>query len=269
MKCLITDEVNYDVVHQYYSRPVGETDFQIDTTYYRELWRYRQSGHFISLHDLPLMDLYTEKYAQCTYGDIHSLEKTFQKIMNLPIERSDNYLRVQTIAEFMQKNCSQSQHKVLDVGSGTCVFLARLQDYHWKGTALDPDPSQAQHARNLGFNVIENDWMEVNNIEDQFDLITFNKILEHVIDPIEALRRAHLFIKKTGVVYIELPDCDQAWKDTEQAGREEFFIEHHHGFSKASVEILVERAGFNLLQITSVVEPSGKYSFRVFLQKAY
>ena len=70
----------------------------------------------------------------------------------------------------------------------------------------------------------------------------FNKVLEHVLDPILMLNHAKNFLNYKGLIYLELPDCENAWLHTDNALREEFFIEHHHGFSKKSYSDKFERA---------------------------
>ncbi|MEM7071581.1 MAG: class I SAM-dependent methyltransferase, partial [Pseudomonadota bacterium] len=235
-------------MYRYTSKPTGETSFDIVTSsYYRELWRFKPSGHFISLHDMFSNHLYDGQYASTVYGNIDCLQHTFDKIMGLPSEKSDNHYRTQKIASFMDDHSDHHRKNVLDIGSGTCVFLAKFRQYGWDGTALDPDPIQAQHARDLGFDVLEDDFIKITATRKKFNLITFNKVLEHVIDPIKMLRHAHHFLEQKGIVYIELPDCDQAWLDADYSEREEFFIEHHHGFSKKSLYILADRAGFEVI----------------------
>ena len=47
---------------------------------------------------------------------------------------------------------------------------------------------------------------------------------------------------------------------------EEFFIDHHHVFSMASLAILVMRAGFAAGSLERIREPSGKYTLFGFLR---
>ena len=49
------------------------------------------------------------------------------------------------------------------------------------------------------------------------------------------------------------------------AGREEFFVEHHHVFSPASIALLAMRSGFRVISIERLQEPSEKYTLRAFL----
>ena len=58
------------------------------------------------------------------------------------------------------------------------------------------------------------------------------------------LARARDFVAHGGVVYVEVPDGEAAAE--EGAAREEFFVEHLHVFSAASLALLADRAGFAL-----------------------
>ncbi len=94
--------------------------------------------------------------------------------------------------------------------------------------------------------------------------MTFNKVLEHVADPVAMLARARAFHGRAdGVVYVEVPDGEAA--AAEGPGREEFFIEHLHVFSAASLALLAVRAGFSLVRLERVREPSTKYTLAAFV----
>ncbi len=96
-------------------------------------------------------------------------------------------------------------------------------------------------------------------------VITFNKVPEHVTNPIEMLRRAGFFLTPGGVVYLELPDG----KANESIGfsREGFFIDHLHVLSFSSTSLLVDRSGFSALTIERQQEPSSKRTIRAIATK--
>ena len=80
------------------------------------------------------------------------------------------------------------------------------------------------------------------------------------------LRHAHACLAMGGAVYVELPDGEAA--ATEGEGREEFFIDHHHVFSRRSIRILAHSAGFEVIAVEALREPSSKYTLRAFLEPA-
>ncbi len=266
-KCICGSR-NHSILHTYEKRPDGETDFKIkDGDYWRQLSRCNVCEHFILTYDLDLKSLYQGYYSESTYGD--QLKSTFEKIISLPAEKSDNHGRVFNIVKYLKTNNINSNGNtpdVLDVGSGLCVFLNELKNVtHWNCTALDPDERQAQHAREVvGVNVIHSDFMEYKS-DKKFDLITFNKVLEHVIDPVTMLAKAKINLEDNGIIYVELPDGEAAVKDS--VLRQEFFVEHYHAFSMSSMGILASKAGLEVLSIERLREPSGKYTLRMFCKQ--
>jgi SAM-dependent methyltransferase len=246
-----------ELAWRYDGRPEGETDFGIED-YRRDVHRCGACGHYVSRHELG--DIYAGGYVDSTYGD--RMRATFDRIMALPPEASDNAGRVERLLAF----AGPQPRTVLDVGSGLCVFLARLVERGWSGTALDPDPRAAAHARDVvGAEAVCGDYMTVPGL-GRYDVVTFNKVLEHVDDPVAMLARSRDHVRAGGLVYVEVPDGDAA--AAEGPGREEFFIEHVHVFSPASLALTATRAGYSPLRVDRLREPSSKYTLAAFLAPA-
>jgi SAM-dependent methyltransferase len=254
----------FTTAYTYFAPPAGEVRFASAPadSYRREIYRCSLCGHFISVFSLADA-FYAGEYVDATYGDAAGMKTTFDRIMALPPERSDNFGRVTRIDAYAAEHLAPGARTVLDVGSGLCVFLARMKQHGWQGTALDPDPRSAQHAIDVaGVTGV------VGSLPSPsigvFDVVTFNKVLEHVPDPIRLLSLARPHVAEHGFVYIELPDGEAAARE-EGFGREEFFVEHFHAFSMASAARLAERAGFEARVIERIREPSTKYTLRAFL----
>jgi 2-polyprenyl-3-methyl-5-hydroxy-6-metoxy-1,4-benzoquinol methylase len=136
----------------------------------------------------------------------------------------------------------------------------------WLATALDPDPRAVEHARQTaGVEAVCGHFPGA-RLDGKFDLVTFNKVLEHVEDPVAMLAASGPLVAEDGFVYVEVPDGEAA--AAEGPGREEFFIEHHHAFSAASLVLLAARAGFRVREMERLREPSGKFTLRGFLYRA-
>ena len=184
------------------------------------------------------------------------LRAAFERIMALPPGASDNLARVARVVD----RCGSSGH-VLDVGSGLGVFPARMREAGWEVTALDPDPRAVAHLRDrVGVTAVEGDFMEV-AFPEPFDLGALNQVLEHVEDPATMLARAAALAP---LVYVEVPDAEGA--AAAGPGREEFFIEHLHVFSAASLCLMADRAGCRVRSVERLVEPSTKFTLIAFLE---
>lgn len=259
-----------ETVFDYSAQPAGETRFpSLPDNYSRQVLRCRRCGHFVSRHVMCRTDeLYSGEYNDATYGG--ALQARFERIVSLPPENSDNEGRVRRLvayaAGYFADRGQDFQPSILDVGSGLCVFLNRLKREGWDCTALDPDERSAEHARqNAGVKALCGDFLTA-HVAGEYDVVSFNKVLEHVLVPVAMLRKAAQVLKPGGLVYVELPDGEAAQECG--PGREEFFIDHHHVFSMASLSILASQAGFRAEAVERLREPSGKYTLRAFLHRA-
>jgi SAM-dependent methyltransferase len=266
-KCICEDS-NFNCCHIYRERPSGETDFRIEN-YYREIWKCSECDHYRSTTDISLEELYSGKYASMTYGNVDDIRSNFDRIMNLDPKFSDNIGRVSKIKDFVSKYFkNRDKIKILDIGSGLGVFLAQIKlQTEWNCTAIEPDPQMSQHLSNdLNIRTYKDDFRKL-DLDERFNIITLNKVLEHVMDPIDLLASCKRYIDSEGLIYIEVPDGQCAAEDRLGYGREEFFLEHHHAFSLNSTKKMIEKAGFELINIETLKEPSTKYTIRAFLQK--
>ena len=268
--CLCCGSHYFTNVFIYDSPPEGEImfGFSLSESYLREVWRCNLCGHFISIHGMDASTLYNDDYVSSNYRDQDGILDSFKRIISLPPSKSDNIGRVQRILGFSSshfvhtpKNLALS---VLDVGSGLGVFPCKMQSVGWDCTALDPDIRSVEHIReSVGVKTIHGDFMEIQNI-GQFNVITFNKVLEHVENPINMLAKSLTHLCCDGFVYVEVPDGELAAIEGEK--REEFFIDHPHIFSLTSLSLLSTQAGFSAQTIERIREPSGKHTLRVFLK---
>jgi len=213
-------------------------------------------------------EMYEGDYVSATYSDAEGLKRNFERVVNLPRDKSDNEGRVTRVSEFAKqfwniKDLHQFKPKLLDIGSGLGVFVYRAEKDGWQCTALDPDARAVAHiAEHVQVEAIQGDYFKVTDLKE-FDAITLNKVLEHVVDPVAMLAKTKNELAQSGFVYVEVPDGEIAAKAGQ--GREEFFIDHLHIFSLQSLRITAEKAGFKVLKIDRLQEPSTKFTLFAFL----
>ena len=270
LSCLCCGSSHFINIFMYDSPPEGEIRFEFSSSrsYQREIRRCNLCGHFISIHDMDVGTLYNNDYVSSNYQDQGGIARAFKRIISLPPSQSDNAGRVQRILDFSINHFVHATKNivlsVLDVGSGLGVFPYKIKEAGLDCTALDPDVRSVRHAREMvGVKAIHGDFMEIQDI-GQFDIITFNKVLEHVENPVNMLAKSLTHLNRGGFVYVEVPDGESAV--VEGPEREEFFIDHPHIFSLTSLSLLSIQAGFSVQAIERIREPSGKHTLRVFLK---
>lgn len=255
---------NLEAVHEYTSRPEGESPFPLaeGREYRRILARCKVCKHTVSAH-LMLSDpakLYEADYVSATYGDEEGLRRNFARITNLPEGKSDNRIRAERVDFFCRSQGLSSS--LLDVGSGLAVFVYEMGRRGWDCVALDTDRRLTEHAEEVAsVRTITGDFFTAHELE-MYNVITFNKVLEHVSRPVDFMIKARQHLLPGGVIYVEVPDGVGA--ASVGYGREEFFIEHLHVFSSESLAVLLKTAGFHIKKLEAMVEPSGKFTLYAF-----
>ncbi len=237
----------------YYKRKTSnEKNFSISGNYEREFIKCKTCDHIISRSKFKINNLYNKQYLDKTYKDLSGLEKRFNYISNLSSKKSDNKNRVKRINKFFKNKIIS----VLDIGSGTGVFLKEMQNKKHFVRGLDLDPRYVSFLKKKNIKVFCKPLNKL-KLKRKFDLITFNKVLEHVSNPVKMLKESLKFLKKDGLIYIEVPD-EKASKKGKNAG--EFCPDHLQIFSKLSLKEMVLASNLNDVKIKSIIEPSNKYT---------
>lgn len=200
---------------------------------------------------------------------VEPLKQKFDRIMSLPPARSDNRQRVERIHQFLQSwrkttgGLESAAGRVLDVGAGMGVFLSAFQQRTgWRGTGVEPSPKACDHLRSLpGIEVAQGLFSGQPEFAG-FDLITFNKVIEHIREPQATLRAATGAVGAGGVLYVEVPHRLSA--ECHPPGHFILGALHHHLYSTSSLARLLESTGWLPLECGTVFEPSGKVSAFTF-----
>lgn len=259
-KCLICEKSDFTLKFKYSKKPPIETNFNIKD-YGRSYFSCKFCSHWTSNLILS-QDFYYNHYVENTYKNKY-FEK-FKKIINL--KKSDNNLRVERISNFLSEKKINLKKNILDVGSGLGIFPYKMKKNFTNTYSLDPDRSMSFFLKKkLNLNHFFCDFEKLKT-RKKFNLITFNKVIEHVNNPKKFLSNAIKFLAdNNSYIYIELPDTETAEKVSKN--REEFCIEHINCFTLKSLDILLYKCSLKRVEFKRIIEPSGKMTMYCFAQK--
>jgi SAM-dependent methyltransferase len=95
--------------------------------------------------------------------------------------------------------------RVLDVGCAAGFFLQVMAEHGWDVHGIEPsDAIRPEAAARLGAHRIHGGFLKGSPFEpESFDLITLWDVLEHIPDPLAALRRIHALLRPEGTLILE------------------------------------------------------------------
>ena len=244
-------------------KPKDEPNYFIKK-YYRELVKCSNCNHYFNIHNYNMDKIYKEQYSKISHGD--DLMAKLNNILSLKL-KSDNYHRVNRIIKFIKNRKLKRNLNLLDIGSGFGIFPYLLsKKINLDITALEPDLFNSRFIKKkLKLKCITG-FFNKNKIKKKFSFVTANKVIEHVKNPHGMTRNIYNILKKNGLFYIELPDA-RASEKVSLINREEFFLEHYHIFTKKSLTYMLKKNNFEILSLSSIKEPSGKFTLFAFAKK--
>jgi len=162
---------------------------------------------------------------------------------------------------------------LLDVGCGSGAF-GRVVREKWgcRVNGVELNPAAAANARLVLDHVFEADIINL-SIEERFDVITVNDVLEHVENPEVLLEKLAGLVTRDGRLVISIPNVGH-WSIVEDllAGHWDYLpagllcIDHLRFFTRRSVVSMMERAGWQPLDTHPIPGPMPERQGELFQQ---
>ena len=132
-------------------------------------------------------------------------------------------------------------------------------DLGFEASGLEPDEQYARHAREtLDVPVATGFVQDATFPPGSFDVVTMYHALEHVEDPAAILSRLRSWMTDDGVLLIEVPNVEAVCISPTHR----FHFAHFYNFSRAALEALGRKTGFEPVETTT--SPDGGNLISVF-----
>jgi SAM-dependent methyltransferase len=152
----------------------------------------------------------TEKELPPFYpSDYHAYNENHGKLQQLLVKH-----RARSRAKFYGSLIANRPGKLFDVGAGDCRHfdeLRRYLDIECAGIEIQHDV--VAKGRSLGYDIIEGtlERADLTGYIGEFDVVSMNHILEHVVEPRMMLDRSYDLLRTGGHVIGQLPTVD-SWE---------------------------------------------------------
>ncbi len=162
-------------------------------------------------------------------------------------ERRDEFLAVfNDLLDLIERHTPPG--RLLDVGTGSGLLLTAAEQRGWTVAGVEISPDAARHARDeFGLDVLAGDVFAV-PATAQYDVVVFNHVVEHLLDPVGDLRYGAERLRPGGLLVVGVPNFG-SWM---ARLRREHWVslhphEHYWQFTRESFLHAIEPLGLELL----------------------
>lgn len=148
--------------------------------------------------------------------------------------------------------------RLLDVGCGSGAYGASLIRLGWRVDGIEIDAGAATRASQAGLNVQTGAAETAALPAAAYDAITLWHTLEHLSEPLAALRRLRPALRPGGRLWVEVPNADGwAARATGAGWRHLDLPRHRFHFTPTSLRLILDLSGFDLLRLEHIPNPYG------------
>lgn len=202
----------------------------------------------------PQTVLLEKVYSDITYG------RRFDSLADVPF--SNDFLNYLDAIEKVKRE----KGLILDVGTGSGIFLVQAQRRGWKAEGTEISPGQVDYLRkNLGLTVHFGSLEEIDLPKNHYDVISLNQVMEHLFNPKITLLKCKEILKPDGIIYTALPntgglndriyDLISRYRLTPKPYKHLTDNGHYWFFTLSTLKFLFERVGLETIYLRSTFNP--------------
>jgi 2-polyprenyl-3-methyl-5-hydroxy-6-metoxy-1,4-benzoquinol methylase len=181
------------------------------------------------------------------YGGKYWNERDTEKSLTTNfVDSNSKSKRRQWLSQFYYcKRYLENKKDLLEIGSGAGRAICWFDELGYAVTGLEPDARNVELInQKLTHGKCIQGYVDEAKIDGKFDIVWISHVLEHLIRPDTILERLSKNIKKDGILFLEVPNCENRnILENSIHGQP-----HTYHFSKRSLELLVERVGYKVEQ---------------------
>lgn len=202
-----------------------------------DIARCRRCGH-MQVDPMPAGSVLSDAYQQAASGEYIEEEAGQRETARRALERIERH--------------SSPPGSLLDVGCWVGFLLAEARARGWRTIGVEPSEFASRYAyEHFGLEVLNADLFSASLEPSSFDVVTMGDVIEHFVAPGAALRRVAELLVPGGIVWLALPDAGSRLARMLGSRWWSVLPTHVQYFTRQSIAVLLERAGFEPLETTS------------------
>ncbi|MFA4890000.1 MAG: class I SAM-dependent methyltransferase, partial [Candidatus Omnitrophota bacterium] len=143
-----------------------------------------------------------------------------------------------------------SGKKILDIGCAMGLFLEAAQMRGWDPYGIEVSEYAANIAKDkFGSRVTIGKLEDTDFPPESFDVVTMFDVIEHMLLPVEPLQRILKILRPQGLLAISTINTESLSCKLMRLAWPHFKSEHANYFSPFNIKLVLDRAGFRILEI--------------------
>jgi len=179
-------------------------------------------------------NFYSEKYRKEYKGDYKP------KLKHIIRDAEESVRRFRFLENIIQKDST-----VMDIGSGTGVFVYLLRTLGFNTVGIEPDKNYQAYAVKTLEIPVENNFLQDNETDRKYDIITMHHVLEHTENPSAVFQKIRDMLKSNGFFVAEVPNAE----DIQQDPHNRYHKAHLYTFNSENFQTLGKKSGFRVYKI--------------------
>ena len=169
--------------------------------------------------------------------------------------------RFEHTAQCIARHCRSSSSPIFDIGCGKGGLLDALKAQGFTNLfAVDPLKECCTFVAANGYRVGSGSARRLPFTEHVPGVLVYSHVLEHLLEPAQALAHAHNRLTDSGLVYLEVPDALH-YGTYVSPPLAELYMEHLIHFDRHHLDMLAARCGFEPVETGSkILDVNGRPS---------
>lgn len=185
---------------------------------------------------------------------INLIYNVFYEHYNLDTSAQFQEVYYERFKEFFVRNSNSG--KLVDIGCNKAPLFPFFESMGLECYGIEPSKRNAEIAmKNNPKSHISNVFFEAsgkNVFGEKFDVIQMNFVMEHIIDLDEFFEKLEMYSKDETKMFLQVPDTEYYLKNN----IDPFCVEHINYFTYRTLKILLERKGFEVVDMLHGDAPS-------------
>ncbi len=242
MNCPVCGNSNHDIIYQLYDDRYGYDGlFEIN-----KCKNCRHGALDLQFTDNDIANLYTEYYPR----NLHNLEnRPVIKHCQSKFQAWLNGINANAY-RWIPKNVS-----ILDIGCGYGEAVGYHMARGCEAYGVEADSNVINVKEKYNYNIHIGSFDDKEYEADYFDYVTMDQVIEHLQDPVNQIRNIHRILKPGGMLIMSTPNSNSLTAKIFRRKWLHWHVPYHlHFFSKKSIKLLADSAGFKLIKCKSITE---------------